>query len=151
MFQVIVFAILCALVVGSLRGSESMDLFIQDVSFSILSTIYEGAEESRRAGNDHYRLFILWKDSESRSGDCKYCHYGLQNTREATDDTRKFDYASEGFIFPTPTNTDIPPYKINKDWVLTHIMKQLVDLFSGVDVFLINNTCCHEFELRWNF
>ena len=138
---------------NSLRGVETKELFIQDAVFSILSTVYEGVEESRKSGNNHYKLFILWQDEQSKLSDCNYCYYGLQNKeiREATDDIRKFDYTSEGFLFPTSTNSDVPPYKINKDRVLTLVMKQLVDLFSGVDVFLNNDSCCHEFALKWDF
>ena len=156
-FAIILVFLVSAFAENYLRGDELVDetkeLFIQDVVFSILDTIYEGAEESRKSGNNHYRLFIPWQDEQSKLVDCSYCYYGLQNKeiRESTDDIRKYDYASDGFLFPTSANSVVPHYKLNKDMVLTLVMKQLVDLFSGVDVFLNNDSCCHEFGLKWDF
>jgi len=151
MFLAFTFAVIVSVVVADqLRGVSVKDLFVQDVVFSILSTIYKGVDESNRAGNNHYRLFLLWDDAKSIQSDCNYCHYGIKDLTDSTDDVRKYDYASEGFIFPLPTNTNVPAFELNKDQILVSVTKQLVDLFSGVDVFLNNDSCCHIFEVNWS-
>lgn len=145
------FLIVLILTIGVAYGS-SVDLFAEDVVFSMMATIYSGVEESRKYGNDYYRLFVLWQDADSKTGDCKYCHYGVQDRDDlkmSTDDASKIDYTNEAFLFPTPANSDIPPYSLNKDKLLTVVMKELADLFSGVDVYLNNDSCCHTFELNW--
>lgn len=131
-------------------GSE---VFVQDVIFSVLGTIIDGAEFSRRRGNEHYTLYLLWQTKDSTINECTYCHYEIQDKemiRKYTDDDLKIDYSTDPFIFPTEYNSNIPPYEINKEVILVHILKELVDLFSGVDVSMNGNSCCYIYSLYWN-
>jgi len=133
-------------------GAVAGNVFVQDVMMNILGTIYEGAENSRRAGNDHYQLFIRWQLESSSVEECKYCHYGIQDKevmRKYTGDDTKIDYATDPFTFPTPYNSNIPNYHLNKERMLTSILKELVDMFSGVEIQLNGDSCCHIFTLVW--
>jgi hypothetical protein len=135
--------------VAQLRGGSLKELFIQDVVLSIVGTVYAGVEESRKFGNDHYRLFLIWQDSTSKQSDCDRCHFETIPETIRAKDGRYKDYTREGFIFPQPSNANIPTFQLNKDEILAFAMKQIVDLFSGVDVFLENDTCCHTFQVYW--
>jgi hypothetical protein len=138
---------ICALTVSAM----DRDLFVQDVVFSILGTIIDGVEHSRRLGN-RYDLAIQWQDNMSKRFDCSYCHYGIEDKellRAYTDDERKLDYSKDPYVFPTTRNSDIPDYELNKEEILTYIWKELADLFTGVDIDLKGDTCCHTFSLVW--
>lgn len=138
---------ICALTVSAM----DRDLFVQDVVFSILGTVIDGVEQSRRFGN-RYDLALLWQDDTSKSRECNYCHYNMESkevTRVYTDDERKLDYSNDPYVFPTIHNSDISDYELNKEEILTYIWKELADLFTGVDVDLKSDTCCHSFSLVW--
>jgi hypothetical protein len=143
------FFVVLGVVADQLRGVSIKELFIQDVVLSIVGTIYDGVEEARKFGNDHYRLFVIWQDYTSKQNDCNRCHFETIPETIRTKDGRYKDYTREGFIFPQPSNANIPTFQLNKDEILAFAMKQIVDLFSGVDVFLENDTCCHVFQVYW--
>ena len=143
------FCLLALAVISLVCGSE---VFVQDVVFSILGTIIDGTENSRRTGNGSYRLYLLWQTESSNKMECSYCHYNIQDKdvmRKYTDDDRKIDYSVDTFVFPTEYNSDIPHYEIDKQKILLHILKELVELFSGVDVYANGDSCCYTFTLDW--
>uniref|UniRef100_A0A6C0HSH6 Uncharacterized protein n=1 Tax=viral metagenome TaxID=1070528 RepID=A0A6C0HSH6_9ZZZZ len=142
MFRLILIAF-----IGACYGEQ----FVQDVVTSILKTVSEGVEKSRMAGNKQYQLFIQWKDEKSRLAECDYCHFFIEDNetiRQYTDDDRKYNYASEAFVFPTANNSKIPMIVLDKQQVLTHILKELIDLFE-LDIQLNGDTCCHYFTIVW--
>lgn len=142
----------CLTLLSLLVFAYGSDVFVQDVVFSILGTIIDGTETSRRTGNGSYTLNLLWQTEISSKMECSYCHYGIQDKdmiRKYTDDDRKIDYTVDAFVFPTQYNSDIPRYEIDKEKILVHILKELVDLFSGVNVFMNGDSCCYTFTLVW--
>lgn len=124
--------------------------FVQDIVANILKTSSEGIERSRMAGNKRYQLFIQWQDEKSRLAECDYCHYFEDNEtiRRYTDDPRKYNYESEAFVFPTTKNSDIPMFSLNKQRILMHILKEMVDLYD-LEIQLNGDTCCHYFTVIW--
>jgi len=143
--------ILCILALVQCSSQPVQD-FVQDVVFSILGTIIDGTEDSRRMGNGKYDLVLLWQSETSNKVDCDYCHYNIQDKetiRKYTDDVRKLDYTNDPFVFPTEHNSDIPHYDLNKEEILVSIWKELNDLFSGVDVQLKSDSCCYVYSLSW--
>jgi len=136
---------ICALAVSAM----DRDLFIQDVVFSILGTIIDGVEHARRFGNK-YDLVLLWQDNASKYHECN-CHYmeSKEVMRTYTDDERKLDFSNDPYVFPTIHNSNIPDYELNKEEILVGIWKELADLFTGVEVDLKSNSCCHTFSLVW--
>ena len=125
--------------------------FVEDVVANILKTTSEGIERSRMAGNKRYQLFIQWQDEKSRLADCDYCHYFIEENetiRKYTDDDRKYKYESEAFVFPTTKNSDIPMFTLNKQRILMHLLKEMVDLFD-LEIQLNGDTCCHYFTVIW--
>ena len=141
-------ALLVFLFIGGVCGN----VFVQDVMFSILGTIYDGVENSRRSGNDHYQLFILWQQESSNTGECSFCHTGVQDKelmRKYTSDDKKIDYSTDPFTFPTSYNSNIPNYHLNKERMLTNILKELADMFAGVEIQINGDSCCHIFTLVW--
>lgn len=142
MYAILIFALFA--LASSLDSTE----FSKDVIFTILGTIYKGVDESVRAGNNNYQLSILWDDN-SKQQDCKYCFY-LENARDFTDDVRKIDFSRDYFTFPTSSNANIPDYKLNKEETFVTIYKDISELFTGIDIFIKHDSCCHEIELSWN-
>jgi hypothetical protein len=143
------FILFCILAIAQ---GLSVEDFVQDVTFSILGTIIDGVEASRRTGNSNYDLVLRWQDSLSNSLDCNYCHYNIEDkevVRKYTDDARKLDYTNDPFVFPTEDNTNIPHYDLNKEEILVYLWKELTDLFSGVDVQLKSDSCCYVYSLSW--
>lgn len=141
MFRLILIAF-----IGACYGEQ----FVHDVVTSILKTVSEGVEKSRLAGNKQYQLFIQWQDENSRLTECDYCHYFEDNEtiRQYTDDDKKFNYTSEAFVFPTANNSDIPVFVLNKQKILMHILKEMVELFE-LEIQLNGDTCCHYFTIVW--
>ena len=136
-----------ALLFGNVFGN----VFVQDVMFSILGTIYDGVENARRTGN-HYHLFIQWQDVSSNMEECNRCHYSVQDKdamRKYTSDDRKIDYSTDSFTFPTSYNSNIPQYHLNKKHILTNNLKEFVNMFSGMEIQLNGDSCCHVFTLAW--
>jgi len=132
-------AILIVIAFVCCSGNQS---FVQDVVFNILETMSEGVETSRKVG--HYQMFIQWKDKKSRMAECECRH---ENERNYTDDVRK--WGPDVFIFPTSENSNIPDYELNKERILVHILKELVDMFSGMNIELNGDTCCHLYSIYW--
>lgn len=117
-------------------------MFVQDVVFNILETIGEGVENSRKMG--HYQMFIQWQDKKSRVAECKCLG---ENTRQYTDDVTK--WGPDVFVFPTSSNANVPDFALDKERILVHILKELVDMYSGMNIELNGNTCCHLFSIQW--
>lgn len=142
------------LLVLALLGSFGVfgSVFTQDVMFSILGTIYDGVENSRQSGNNHYQLYIQWQEASSNAVECNYCHSSIQDKDvmwKYTSDDKKIDYTADAFTFPTSYNSNIPQFHINKERLLTKILKELVDMFSGIEIQLNGDSCCHMFTLVW--
>lgn len=129
----IVFAFLCMC-----SGHQP---FVDDVVFNILETISEGIENSRKIGK--YQMFIQWQDKKSRLAECD-CHH--ENMRKYTDDVRK--WGPDVFVFPTPENSNIPDYVLDKQNILVDIMKELVDMYSGMNIEFKGDTCCYRFSIK---
>ena len=145
------FSTLLATLLVTLLISAYGNVFIEDVMFSIMGTIYDGVENSRHYGN-HYQLFILWQQEYSTKRDCNFCHSGIQDKeamRKYTSDDRKIDYSTDSFTFPTSYNSNIPNYHINKERVLIDILKELTDMFAGIEIQLNGDSCCHIYTLAW--
>jgi hypothetical protein len=116
--------------------------FVQDVIFNILETVSEGVENSRKIGR--YQMFIQWQDKKSRVAECN-CRQ--EDTRQYTDDVTK--WGPDVFVFPTSTNANIPDFELNKERILVHILKELVDMYSGMNIELNGDSCCHLFSIQW--
>jgi len=117
-------------------------MFVQDVVFNILETISEGVENSRKVG--HYQMFIQWQDRNSRLAECVCIR---ENNRQYTDDVTK--WGPDVFIFPTSSNSNVPDFALDKERILVHILKELVDMYSGMNIELNGDTCCHLFSIQW--
>ena len=130
----IVIAIVC-----SCSGDQA---FVQDVVFNILDTISEGVENARKVG--HYQMFIQWQDKRSRLAECN-CRQ--EDMRKYTDDVAK--WGPDVFVFPTASNSNVPDFTLNKERILVHILKELVDMYSGMNIELNGDTCCHLFSIHW--
>ena len=130
----IVFAFVC-----SCSGNQA---FVQDVVFNILETIGEGVENSRKVG--HYQMFIQWQDKRSRLAECM-CRQ--EDMRKYTDDVTK--WGPDVFVFPTASNSKVPDFTLDKERILVHILKELVDMYSGMNIELNGDSCCHLFSIHW--
>jgi hypothetical protein len=128
--------------------------FVRDVVTNIVDTIGDGVENARKIGSKQYSLFLEWQQENSRLEECRQCHKILPEENYTTDprkiNARNFQTSTSGmFVFPTHRNTDIPRYMPNKENTLVTIMKELVDIFSGMDIHLNGDTCCHYYTLFW--
>ena len=133
---------LATLIVIAFVCCSADQAFVQDVVFNILETIDEGVENSRKIGS--YQMFIQWQDKNSRLAECS-CRE--EDVRQYTDDVTK--WGPDVFVFPTASNSKVPDFELNKQRILVHILKELVDMYSGMNIELNGDTCCHLFSIHW--
>jgi len=133
---------LATLIVIAFVFCSADQAFVQDVVFNILETIDEGVENSRKTGS--YQMFIQWQDKNSRLAECT-CRQ--EDTRQYTDDVTK--WGPDVFVFPTTSNSKVPDFELNKQRILVHILKELVDMYSGMNIELNGDSCCHLYSIYW--